>query len=425
MINIKDEKEKIEYQNKLADNLFEIISQRLEKINYEKEMFSCKIDKLSSGEKRIAVKYNGKDLAIFNPFISNAIINGKIQATGMFLVPFYHDGLWYGKTFDSVNINVDEYHKCTLYNNPYTLQEVMEIVLPISQQNNQDEIEKALNKIEFKYKNIKYDTLHQRYIIDTSLTESIGSIAKPTPELRYFKYMSLETYMNILKNKKFRMNSIVSMNDSSESFFLGDYLCNAYYNSRQEKLNPTIYALNKNSLKYDKTVEYKNTLITSFSTLCDDSLMWRLYGDNGKGVCVEYTVNSEKIKPVLYIDEKDKKITSLKNAVKSLESKNIRLYFNDINNYQFFTKSSQFEYEKEYRLLMKCSNDKLEFTKYHDTISFYHDFDYDEIAVRPRILYVGANLPNMDINFPLLVDLSKRELNINLYEISKVDTLRL
>lgn len=425
MIYIKSESEIVSYQHDLSEQIYTAVLQRLRQIGFERNRFYCTQSLMANGDKRITVFYDGKELIQIDPYISNCRVNGQTKVFGRFYISFYHDGIWYNNPFKSFSLSVDEYYRSSINDKSCSFAESLDILLPLLKQEYLEEIGQSLSKIDFKFDSIKYDTLYQRYVIDTNLSESIGSIDVPTEKTRYYKYMSLDTYMNILKSKKFRMNSIMSMNDSSESFFLGDYLCDAYKDNRQKNLYPDLYERNKESLKYNKTVEYKNTLISSFTTLEDNSLMWRLYGDNGKGVCVEYDVTATSIKPVLYIKEQEVRLVRLRNTVNSLEAKGIPLYFNDINNYQFYTKSSQFDYEKEYRILKTCSDDDLSFTKYGDIISFYHDYEFDEVGLRPSILYIGANVPNMDINFPLLVDMSQRELGIRTFLKSGVDKLRI
>ena len=46
------------------------------------------------------------------------------------------------------------------------------------------------------------------------------------------------------------------------------------------------------------------------------------------------------------------------------------------------------------------------------------------INITPTSLYIGSNLPNRDVNYPLLVDIAKRLLHVFSVNNSIVDQLR-
>lgn len=98
--------------------------------------------------------------------------------------------------------------------------------------------------------------------------------------------------------------------------------------------------------------------------------------------------------------------------------------FTDIDKYMFFIKSIQFEYEHEYRLMKECEEKDLETTKYGDLISFYKDYVFSDLEIKPETLYIGSNLPQRDVNYPLIVDIANRKLNIHIINNSSVDQLR-
>ena len=163
----------------------------------------------------------------------------------------------------------------------------------------------------------------------------------------------------------------------------------------------------------------------SLTKRIDDALMWRLYGDNGRGVCLCFQVPSHIVKPIIYISENDEKFRSLKNVVAKWQEKNIHVVFAGIEDYMFVTKSSQFKYEDEFRILKTCEEKKLKIAKYGNLVSFYKDYDFEELGIEPSSLYIGSNLPNWDVNYPLLVDMANRYLGITIICNSKVDKLRI
>lgn len=110
---------------------------------------------------------------------------------------------------------------------------------------------------------------------------------------KIYKYSSLDTLSYILNDNTHSMSSIACMNDKSECF----------------------YADNKKSLRDSDNMElslllnYK-TFITSFTIHCPQQLkMWRLYGQNGKGISIEYDLeqmnltNEFILAPVSYQEE--------------------------------------------------------------------------------------------------------------------------
>ena len=74
---------------------------------------------------------------------------------------------------------------------------------------------------------------------------------------------------------------------------------------------------------------------------------------------------------------------------------------------------------------MKEVNDnELDVANYGGLVSLYKDFPFDELGLKPTMVYLGANLAYKDVNVPLLVDLSKRELNVRNVMMSQVESLR-
>ena len=221
-----------------------------------------------------------------------------------------------------------------------------------------------------------------------------------------------------------RLNSIMSMNDSSETFYLGDYLCKAYDDERRKVLHPESHYFQDGGLRKKKVVEYKNNLIGCFSEKEDDALMWRLYGDGGKGVCLEFQIENKSLKPVLYLDEKNRKVKQLTEVAGRLKNDGITLYFKDLSKYHFYTKSRYFRDEGEWRILKETNDEELEVENYDGLICLFKDYPFEELGLKPTILYLGSNLAYKDVNVPLLVDLSKRYLKVRNVMMSQVDSLR-
>ena len=154
------------------------------------------------------------------------------------------------------------------------------------------------------------------------------------------KYTTFETLVAILKSGKIRMNSIVSMNDKTETDFLEEV-----FRSYKEKYEQD----------YDKYLFADKEFITSFTTRIDDLDMWRFYGDNARGVCLVFerdTKKDDELYKINYIDP-EKDIKKVMGFMKALKAKKVRFRLNLIQNYRHFLKHVDYNTEEEYRLMVK------------------------------------------------------------------------
>ena len=107
-----------------------------------------------------------------------------------------------------------------------------------------------------------------------------------------------------------------------------------------------------------------------------------------------------------------------------MKNEGITLYYKDLSKYHFYTKSQQFKYEGEWRILKEAGDEELGVANYDGLVCLYKDYSFEELGLKPAFLYLGANLAYKDVNIPLLVDLSKRELNVQHVIMSDVESLR-
>lgn len=404
-----------------------LLQERLALINVDQNKY--KLDDVENDEKQ-TVTYEGVKIMTVKPFISNVVVNGRHQVQGMFSLRAVCDDYWYDNNDLDTDIFVDEFLRCQFQNQATTFDKLLDVLLPLADESNVERICQELDKIDLKNASVKFDTFTYKYVVEGDIhsflyennnaDDSNGEVQKK----RFFKYMSFNTYIEMLKSKKIRLNSIMSMNDSSETFYLGDYLCKAYEDERRIVLHPKSQYFQDGGLRKNKVVEYKNNLIGCFSEKKDDALMWRLYGDGGKGVCLEFQIENESLKPVLYLDEKNQKAKQLTDVAVKLKNDGITLYYKDISNYHFYTKSQQFQYEGEWRILKETSDEELKVANYDGLVCLYKDFPFEELGLKPTMVYLGTNLAYKDVNVPLLVDLSKRELKVQHVMMSDVDSLR-
>ena len=155
------------------------------------------------------------------------------------------------------------------------------------------------------------------------------------------KYTTFDTLVAILKSGKMRMNSIVSMNDKTETDFLDEVLRS--YKEEYEQ-------------DYDKYLFADKEFITSFTTRIDDLDMWRFYGDNGRGVCMVFERDFKKddeLYKINYIAPTAEELTKVAELMDTLMEKGVKFRLNLLQKYRHFLKHSDYNTEEEYRLLVK------------------------------------------------------------------------
>lgn len=136
-----------------------------------------------------------------------------------------------------------------------------------------------------------------------NLQFSYGEFQTPTDsEDLLYHYCSMETLVSIIKNGKIRLGDLKSMNDPSEMKLQEINMANIIYNEYQK--NPFEFDIGENGAHYGikelltpYQIEYKLGQCGKYSNLlfafclsgkCNDLSQWRLYGDNGKGVCLGF-----------------------------------------------------------------------------------------------------------------------------------------
>ena len=206
-----------------------------------------------------------------------------------------------------------------------------------------EQIEKALG-INIANEDIFYDPASECYILNEDaecqvLGKLIPQKAGNITEIA--KYTTLDTLVSVLKSGKMRMNSIVSMNDKTETDFLEEV-----FRSYKEEYEQD----------YDKYLFADKEFITSFTTRIDDLDMWRFYGDNGRGVCMVFERDTNKddgLYKINYIDPAKEELTNVSDLMDTLKEKGIRFRLNLLQKYRHFLKHADYDTEEEYRLLVR------------------------------------------------------------------------
>ena len=231
----------------------------------------------------------------------------------------------------------------------------------------------------------------------------------------FYKYMSLDVFYLMMGNRTYRMNSIISQSDFTETFYLGDFLCDDYEDEIE---------------RFKGAVSEMNILISSFTTSHDNAEMWFEYGDKGKGVCLGFQLtDSGTLHQVQYIDEKTTNLNDYKEKAAILKKEGIRIHYASIDNYHRFVKSDKYKKEKEWRLIHRY-NGNLDPTKYGDRPAAYHDFKFEANKLKD----IGIELISVDLGpcytkentpFPLLAvsvkNLFGSKIAVNRSRLSDVD----
>lgn len=393
----------IKYQQKI-DEIENITRTHVSKINYKRAYYDIKVGTSKDNRKSIIILYKGKE------FLTIEI---SLEKTKTLKFSLTNDGApWFLTTLrhSSITLSLEDPIK--------EIKKEIKKNLPLSDTRKISKIQKELDDNHIDYENVFFDSYRGKYVITGQLHafESLKTPHQINEDCLYYKYMSLEAYLCMLEKGTYRMNSIVSMNDTSESFLLNNFVC-------QHKLSEED--------RYKAVIENKNILISSFCSDFDNPEMWRLYGDNGKGVCIVFRITNPNLQPIVYVGEDDRdKFFAHKNVIAELRKQKIDAYFEDIENKKCFVKSNQFKYENEVRITLHCDDNDVKMTHYGNLISVYKDFsikgdEFNRLGVTAQQLVIGANLPNSDVNYPLLISKSKEVLGIEKFSKSKVDKIRI
>jgi len=143
------------------------------------------------------------------------------------------------------------------------------------------------------YRNLRYDKNGQFYHIskDVRQLENLENrlfkilIDEVNQNELIYRYTNLDTVFATIDKQSLRLNGIAGMNDISEVGYVETYLDRNFVPFKTPK---DVDQLNKR-------------FILCSSTLKDDLMQWRLYGDDCKGGCLVFRLNEQKDIPGLQI----------------------------------------------------------------------------------------------------------------------------
>ncbi|MCQ2313161.1 MAG: DUF2971 domain-containing protein [Paludibacteraceae bacterium] len=264
--------------------------------------------------------------------------------------------------------------------------------------------------ISIEASDLVFDT--NKYIV--SLTEKkenellnliIPSLTKTSLQATITRFTSIETLFAILINNSIRMYSAESMNDKEDCDFLWKDLYGSMSKEPRCPLCAPIYLMSC-SLAEDT-----------------DLTMWRLYGDDTRGVCLKYNVPTKKMAGGFYLSRivysDDTKYDFIKAIVGSTLKFGMPLMLNKWNIWSAFFKDKEYKIEQEVRLLYvfemdSCSRQPSDkgwvMSKANNIANRYVDFQITPTAPFPLQMtdvYIGANNDEQEVNikqFQQLID---------------------
>ncbi len=236
-------------------------------------------------------------------------------------------------------------------------------------------VTKELIKFHFNQHDINLNERFEFEFKDKSrngLESKLHSSLLNNPKEKVGRYMSFDSFFKTINEGKLYFGSVIAMNDKSEVDY---YMKNVYekFDYFKNLRGPDIDNINRN-------------FITSYvdKDKIDDLTLWRLYGEDGRGVCLIFRLKQNNnydnyiIKKISYEPSKTEKsertgkteitqhdeVVFLKNFFDFFKQINHPDYvyattfnFNQSHNWRYFFKSKEYSSEEEVRLLIVNEHD--------------------------------------------------------------------
>lgn len=405
--------------------VIDIVQERLNAISYHKELYKIVSKELPDDITIIDVIYKNQCVLSLHYMVTSRFISGKMETRSSFFVCKIYHPKWHHQYKEKIgrtnkDVFVNEFLVAHISGNYKPLAYFLDEFLPLAKEEDCVLVTSELDKHNITYSGISFDSYQKKYIVQLDLKEVLNLAKDNSSNEEYitlYKYMPLETYHSMLQNMTFRMNSIVSMNDVSETFWMNTLL---YGNEKQSK-----------EQIYEGVIKSKNILISSFSDKADDPIMWRLYGNTGNGVCLGFSIKRKDVDKIYYINNADQTCAALKEIAKGLRSRNIEIIYEDNEDLQYRIKSTIYNIESEYRLIWNKEEEIEDIALYKGLLSLYKDFKYDkgtglfkDINIKLTELIIGNNIPYYESNYPLLIALSDEKFKNLVIQPSEIDSFR-
>lgn len=243
----------------------------------------------------------------------------------------------------------------------------------------------------------------------------LDSQESPAENEELCRYTSLSSLFRQISNDQHSMASLEGMNDTTEI----DYVDDCLKASKEAK---------KSHEKHKDDFGNNYFILSLCGTKQIDNLtLWRLYGDDSKGVCIVYEPVSQKL-PEGFIMKKvvydEKLLNILKSIINCIPNNQADYYYVSTDDaWKHFFKPKEYETEKEVRLLLDKRDAKSSFTEkwiHNTTYNIIHPillFDKlqaeNNFPLKIKKIILGPNMPEAELNQKQLTQLLKlKGLNI-------------
>ncbi len=172
---------------------------------------------------------------------------------------------------------------------------------------------------------IDYEERSEKFVFkDDSENDFFNKLLGCNSFTEIYRYASFDWFFSMIQNGKYRMCGIAGMNDPTEVDYFDKYVNNGV----------------------DKEKVDNNIFISSCCLLEDDLTMWRLYGDDAKGVCLTFKINCENENFVMSkVDYANKDTHRCLDIIKELINEGV--FFKHLDRYKHFFKPYEYRIEKE------------------------------------------------------------------------------
>ncbi|WP_299678492.1 DUF2971 domain-containing protein [uncultured Dokdonia sp.] len=281
--------------------------------------------------------------------------------------------------------------------------------------------EKIISKIKFDPNRNSYYFEDRLKNIKSFENQFFNKIFEEFSETKICRYTTLDTLFSMLNFISFRMNGLVGMNDKSEVNYVDNYL-NGVERPLSKMHHNTIIALNKRYITSCSKISRK-----------DELTLWRLYADDGTGVCLVFNIKRENlndkvlIQRVKYADQNGNhpELDFLKHIREGVEAlTGFTFEFRNIGLWKHFFKPFDYKIEEEVRLLviedpnLNPLNSNWVKTYTHSIINPFIDFQLNNSAFPIHLseIILGPKSPEQDSNTVQLREMVRRKrshINLN------------
>ena len=321
----------------ILDCFHSCVQDWISRVELHRDLYTLEVlEPIGNSYGGVSIKYN--DNVITNLYLDRSVISYPNGSRGYSITIHLKyikesDKILGKNQYDTFHINDRTFETTQMVEGKIlSLLEALDRVVPTRS----EAIVQAISHVfQVRPTDIVLDSFKKRYIINTPYI--FKDTTKPKHPTRFYKYVSMKTYRNMLRTRSFRMNSIVCQSDKTETLYFGDFLCEEHVTDMD---------------RYPSYLKEKNTLISCFTNVPDDSYMWDNYGDHGEGIMLGFeSLSGDILSPIQYIDEISVNLNSIKEDIKKFKEEKIQLYFSEIMDMHRFIKNDKYKSEKEWRLV--------------------------------------------------------------------------